>query len=40
MKTMRWLPKGYGGERRDPERVKSEGWRKQGLLVISPPTRA
>ena len=33
---MKWLPRGYGGERSDPEQVKSEGWRKQGLLVISP----
>jgi len=33
---MNWLPRGYGGERRDPEQVKSEGWRTQGLLVVSP----
>ena len=33
---MKWLPRGYGGERRDPEQVKGEGWRKQGLLVVSP----
>ena len=36
MRTMSWHPRGYGGEHRDPERVKGEGWRKQGLLVVSP----
>ena len=33
---MNWLPRGYGGERRSPEQVKREGWREQGLLVVSP----
>jgi hypothetical protein len=33
---MSWLPRGYGGERRSPEAVKREGWREQGLLVVSP----
>ena len=33
---MRWEPKGYGGERRSPEEVKREGWREQGVLVVSP----
>ncbi|GIX11781.1 hypothetical protein [Elioraea sp.] len=32
---MRWLPKGYGGERRSAEEIKREGWREQGLLVVS-----
>ena len=32
---MRWLPKGYGGERRSPDEVKREGWREQGVLVVS-----
>lgn len=32
---MRFTPKGYGGARRDPERVKREGWREQGLLAVS-----
>ena len=31
---MRWLPKGYGGERRAPEEIKREGWREQGVLVV------
>ena len=34
MKAMRWHPKGYGGTRRDPERVKREGWQEQGLLAV------
>lgn len=33
---MKWHPRGYGGERRSAEQVKREGWREQGLLVISP----
>jgi hypothetical protein len=32
---MRWLPKGYGGERRSAEEIKREGWHEQGLLVVS-----
>ena len=32
---MRWHPKGFGGERTSPEQVKREGWRDQGVLVIS-----
>jgi hypothetical protein len=32
---MRWHPKGYGGERRDPEQIKRDGWREQGLLAVS-----
>jgi hypothetical protein len=31
---MRWHPHGYGGHRRDPERIKREGWREQGLLAV------
>ena len=33
--AMRWAPPGYGGERRPPEQVKRDGWRRQGVLVIS-----
>jgi hypothetical protein len=33
---MNWLPRGYRGERRSPEAVKREGWREQGVLVVSP----
>jgi len=32
---MRWIPRGYGGERRPPEKVKEDGWREQGLLAVS-----
>jgi hypothetical protein len=32
---MRWLPRGYGGERRPPEEVKRDGWREQCLLAVS-----
>ena len=32
---MRWTPRGYGGERRPPEKVKQDGWREQGLLAVS-----
>ena len=32
---MRWHPHGYGGTRRDPEQVKREGWREQGLLAVA-----
>ncbi|MET3791792.1 hypothetical protein [Aquamicrobium terrae] len=34
MKTMTFTPRGFGGERRDPDRVKREGWRSQGLLAV------
>lgn len=32
---MRWFPRGYGGERTPPEEIKRDGWRKQGVLVVS-----
>jgi hypothetical protein len=32
---VRWCPKGYGGARRDPERVKRDGWKEQGLLAVA-----
>ncbi|WP_027444225.1 hypothetical protein [Erythrobacter cryptus] len=32
---MRWLPKGYGGDRRSAEQVKREGWQEQGILAVS-----
>jgi hypothetical protein len=32
---MRWHPKGYGGERRDAEQVKRDGWKEQGVLVVA-----
>jgi hypothetical protein len=35
MKAMRWHPPGYGGERRDTEKVKRDGWHEQGMLAVS-----
>jgi hypothetical protein len=35
MKAMRFTPPGYGGRRRDPDEVKRDGWREQGLLAVS-----
>ena len=35
MKSMRWHPAGYGGNRRDPEQVKRDGWQEQGLLAVA-----
>lgn len=32
---MRYFPKGFGGERRDPEEVKRDGWMERGVLVIA-----
>ena len=35
MMGMRFTPKGYGGNRRDPEQVKRDGWHDQGVLAVS-----
>ena len=32
---MKWHPRGYGGTRRDPEAIKRDGWREQGLLAVA-----
>lgn len=32
---LHYLPKGYGGARRNPDDVKRDGWREQGLLAVS-----
>ena len=32
---MRWHPRGYGGQRRDPEQVKQDAWHDQGLQAVS-----
>jgi hypothetical protein len=32
---MRFYPKGYGGQRRDPEEVKRDGWHEQKVLAVS-----
>jgi hypothetical protein len=31
---VRWTPKGYGGERRNSDQVKRDGWIEQGILVV------
>ena len=35
MTRMRYTPKGYGGQRRDPQQVKRDGWQDQGVLAVS-----
>lgn len=32
---MRWHPKGYGGQRRDLDQVKRDGWHDEGVLAVS-----
>lgn len=32
---MRSFPRGFGGQRRDPDDVKRDGWREQGLLAVA-----
>jgi hypothetical protein len=32
---MKWLPRGYGGDRRPPDDVKRDGWQEQDLLAVS-----
>ena len=33
--THKWQLPGFGGERREADAVKREGWQAQGLLVIA-----
>ena len=35
MSGMRFTPKGYGGHRRNPDEVKRDGWKQQGLLAVA-----
>ena len=35
MSRLAYLPRGYGGQRRDAEQVKREGWFEQGVLAVS-----
>jgi hypothetical protein len=35
MTRMRFTPKGYSGNRRDPDQVKRDGWHDEGLLAVS-----
>lgn len=32
---MKYTPKGFGGDRAPPEKIKQEGWQSQGVLVVS-----
>jgi hypothetical protein len=31
---MRWVPRGFGGDRTAPDQIKREGWQEQGVLVV------
>ena len=35
MSGMRFTPKGYGGHRRNPDEVKRDGWKEQGVLAVA-----
>jgi len=35
VKGMRFHPPGYGGHRRNPDAVKRDGWKEQGLLAVA-----
>ncbi len=35
MRRSSYLPHGYGGARRDPDQVKRDGWKDQGLLAVN-----
>jgi len=32
---MNWHPRGFGGHRTDPEKIKQDSWRSLKILVIS-----
>jgi len=32
---MRWHPPGFGGERRNSEQIKKDGWLERGLMAVS-----
>jgi len=32
---MKWHPRGYGGERRNADAVKRDGWRETGVLAVA-----
>jgi len=35
MTGMSFSPRGFGGTRRNPDQVKRDGWKEQGLLAVS-----
>ena len=32
---MMWHPRGCGGQRRDPDQLKGDGWTEQGVLAVA-----
>jgi len=34
MKSMSFTPRGYGGDRRDRDQVKRDGWKELGLFAV------
>ena len=35
MNRMSFAPRGFGGTRRNPDQVKKDGWKEQGVLAVS-----
>ena len=35
MTSMSFTPRGFGGTRREPDQVKRDGWKEQGVLAVS-----
>ena len=35
MTRMSFTPRGFGGTRRNPDQVKRDGWKEQGVLTVS-----
>ena len=35
MTGMSFTPRGFGGTRRNPDQVKRDGWKEQGVLAVS-----
>ena len=34
MNRMSFAPRGFGGTRRNPDQVKKDGWKEQGVLAV------
>ena len=32
---MKWLPRSFGGKRASADKIKRDGWREQGILVVT-----
>ena len=35
MNGMSFMPRGFGGTRRNPDQVKQDGWKEQGVLAVA-----